>query len=95
MSSLSKSESSRRNGSLSRGPKTPEGLAKSALNSFRHGLASDKLFVLNNENPEAFERLVNLIGVVVVMMVVFGLKKGNVRRHRDSDSGRDLLPGPV
>jgi hypothetical protein len=61
MSSLNKSEAARRNGRLSRGPKTAEGREKSSRNSLKHGLSSEKLFVLNNENPDAFNRLAGTI----------------------------------
>ncbi len=47
-------EASRRNGALSRGPATPEGKARSALNGTRHGLCSARFFLLPDEDPEAF-----------------------------------------
>lgn len=42
---------SRANGSLSRGPKTPEGKSKSKLNALRHGLRSVGAVVMPHENP--------------------------------------------
>jgi hypothetical protein len=54
MSTQRQIDSARRNGALSRGPKTAEGRLKSALNSTKHGLSSKKLFVLSNECEEAF-----------------------------------------
>jgi hypothetical protein len=59
--SLIKAEAARRNGRLSRGPKTSEGRLKSAANSLKHGVTSEKLFVLNNESREGFDRLVATI----------------------------------
>jgi hypothetical protein len=61
MSSQLQIDSARRNGSLSRGPKTAEGRAKSALNSTKHGLNSKKLFVLANESEEAFSEVLEAI----------------------------------
>src|SRR5260370_41082828 len=58
MHKLTKSESSRRNGAKSRGPKTPEGRAKSALNSVTFGMSA-KTLILQNENPNRFLRMLN------------------------------------
>jgi hypothetical protein len=44
---------SRANGALSVGRKSPEGIAKSALNSITHGFRA-KFIALNNENREAY-----------------------------------------
>jgi hypothetical protein len=38
-------------------PKTPEGKAISSRNALKHGLNSNQLFVLQNENPEAWNAL--------------------------------------
>lgn len=41
------------------GPKTPEGKAKSAQNAIKHGLASNRMFVLSNENQEIWNFFLN------------------------------------
>ena len=56
--SLSRSDQGRLNGAKSRGPKTPEGKARSALNALKHGRYATNAIVLKNEDPEAFEELV-------------------------------------
>jgi hypothetical protein len=47
----------RRNGALSRGPKTAAGKARSARNALRHGLCAEKFAVLHDEDEQAFEAL--------------------------------------
>ena len=47
---------SRRNGRLSRGPKTKEGKARSSGNALRHGLSARK-YLLAGESEEEFLRL--------------------------------------
>ena len=56
MSSALKSETARVNGANSRGPVTPEGKARSAANSRRHGLAAASI-LLPGESPEYFQLL--------------------------------------
>ena len=46
---------SRRNGARSRGPKTPEGKARSAQNALKHGMRAQKCIVLPGERASAFE----------------------------------------
>src|SRR6266481_6398242 len=53
-----KSQTSRANGAKSRGPVTPEGRAKSARNSVRHGLRA-KSIVLPTESEEEFQSLLD------------------------------------
>src|SRR3954449_10139478 len=45
------SATSRANGALSRGPATPEGKARSALNGTRHGLRGRAFVILPDEDP--------------------------------------------
>ena len=37
------------------GPRTEQGKARSSQNATKHGLRSNKMFVLQNENPEAWQ----------------------------------------
>jgi hypothetical protein len=58
MSNLTQAESSRINGAKSQGPKTPEGLGASSMNSVRHGITATTL-VLHNEDPRQFIEMLN------------------------------------
>jgi len=53
------SAAARANGAHSRGPKTPEGLARCSRKATRHGLLSPCLLV-GSESRQAFEKLFNL-----------------------------------
>ena len=55
---MTKAESSRRNGAKSGGPTTPEGKAKSALNSVTFGITA-KTLILQNEDPNQFLEMMN------------------------------------
>jgi hypothetical protein len=58
MSSQRRIEASRRNGALSRGPKTEAGKSRSSQNALQHGILAERV-VLSNESKEAFEDALN------------------------------------
>jgi hypothetical protein len=55
--SSARAEASRRNGAKSRGPKTPEGKARSAQNALQHGMRAEKHLVLPDEDGAEFAAL--------------------------------------
>ena len=52
--SPARAEASRRNGARSKGPKTPEGRARSSRNALKHGLCAEKHVVVDGESAQAF-----------------------------------------
>ena len=60
--SAARAAASRRNGAKSRGPKTPEGKARSAQNALKHGLRAEKFVLLHDEDAGAFEAMADALG---------------------------------
>jgi hypothetical protein len=55
--SNARAEASRKNGAKSRGPKTPEGRARSSQNALKHGMRAQKYVVLPEEDADEFAGL--------------------------------------
>ncbi|HYP09647.1 MAG TPA: hypothetical protein VER03_25710 [Bryobacteraceae bacterium] len=54
---MTRKQAAHRNGPLSRGPVTEAGKALSSRNAVKHGLSGSKMFVLQNEHPQAWAEL--------------------------------------
>jgi hypothetical protein len=61
MTSSDRAAQARLNGALSRGPVTPEGKARAALNATRHGLAGTRFALLPHEDPEEFQAVADTV----------------------------------
>jgi hypothetical protein len=55
--SNARAEARRRNGARSRGPRTPEGKARSSRNALKHGLRAEEHVVLPDEDAAGFTAL--------------------------------------
>jgi hypothetical protein len=55
--SSARAEASRKNGARSKGPKTPEGKARSSQNALQHGLRAQKHMLLPGESAAEYQRL--------------------------------------
>src|SRR5262245_25349602 len=60
MSSQRKIDSARANGAKSRGPKTPQGRAKSSMNALKHGLTAET-HAVDGENPDELPRFIAMV----------------------------------
>ena len=54
---MTRTESARHNGRRSKGPITDQGKSTSSRNAVQHGLTSNKMFVLQNESPQAWAEM--------------------------------------
>ena len=52
-----RAENARRNGALSKGPITAEGKSRASQNAVRPGITAGKTVILQNENPEAWSKI--------------------------------------
>jgi hypothetical protein len=79
--SPARAEASRRNGAKSRGPKTPEGKARSAQNALKHDLRAEKFVVVHGENAQEFRALETaLAGELAPDGTLQGLLAGRIAR---------------
>jgi hypothetical protein len=72
---------SRSNGAQSRGPRTPEGKARSAQNALKHGLRAQRFLVVGNESPREFDALETaLVDELAPEGTLQGLLAGRIAR---------------
>jgi len=79
--SNARAQASRRNGTKSRGPKTPEGKARSARNALKHGLRAENYVVLPDEDAAEFAALeAALMGELAPQGVLQRILVGRIAR---------------
>ena len=72
---------SRSNGAKSRGPRTPEGKARSAQNALKHGLRAQRFLVVGNESAREFDALETaLVDELAPEGTLQGLLAGRIAR---------------
>jgi hypothetical protein len=105
--SNARAEASRKNGARSRGPKTPEGRARSSRNALKHGMRAEKHVLLPDEDGAEFAALeaalvaelapVGALQAVLarrIAVAVWRLARPIASRPSCSRSGAMAMPAP-
>jgi hypothetical protein len=84
--SSARAEASRINGARSRGPKTPEGKARSSQNALKHGFRVQKHVVLPGEDAAAFQPLPQILSCQGLMSCRPAVVKSSTLRVASAQS---------